>query len=860
MRALRRFTVRAQLPGPLAPLETLATNLRWTWHPPTRDLFAALDPATWRWVSGDPVRLLGETPTERLIDLAGDEDVVARTAALAEDLRGYLEEPRWYQQRRERDTGLPAAIAYFSMEFGVSEVLPNYSGGLGVLAGDHLKAASDLGVPLVAVGLLYRSGYFRQSLSLDGWQQEHYPVLDPQGLPLQLVSDGDGAPVLVRVGMPGGQVLRAQIWKADIGRVPLLLLDSDIEDNPDELRGVTDRLYGGGQDHRIKQEILAGVGGVRAVRSFCELAGLPPPEVFHTNEGHAGFLGLERIRELIGSEDLGFDEALTAVRAGTVFTTHTPVPAGIDRFPSDLVHQYFAGSSDGAALLPGVDVTDVLALGAEDDPGMFNMAHMGLRLAQRANGVSALHGAVSRDMFRPLWPDFDAGEVPIGSVTNGVHGPTWEARELSELLGTEGTAGAAGTAGTDGTGLHESGDATLWQLRATLRSRLVDEVRRRVRAAWLDRGASEPELGWTSQVFDPDVLTIGFARRVPTYKRLTLILRDPDRLRALLLDPDRPVQLVIAGKSHPADDGGKALIQQIVRFADDPEVRHRIAFLPDYDMSMARYLYWGCDVWLNNPLRPLEACGTSGMKSALNGGLNLSIRDGWWDEFYDGDNGWAIPTADGVSDADRRDTLEANALYELIASQVAPRFYDRDADGVPAQWMAMVRHTLATLRPQLQASRMVQEYVEGYYAPAGRSSAGVFANRFAGARELADYRSRVQGAWPLVRVTHVDTSGMPDSPELGSPMTVQASVELAGLAPSDLDAQAVVGRVDEADELRDTVVVAMHHIGPGDGSGDRFEATLPLPHAGLLGYTVRVLPRHDLMADPTEFGLIHLPG
>ncbi len=845
MRALRRFTVRAQLPRPLAPLEALATNLRWTWHPPTQDLFAALDPAGWRRVSGDPVRLLGEIPTERLVELAADEDVVARTGALAEDLRCYLEDPRWYQQRREEEPGLPAAIAYFSMEFGVSEVLPNYSGGLGVLAGDHLKAASDLGVPLVAVGLLYRSGYFRQSLSLDGWQQEHYPALDPQGLPLQLVSDTTGAPVLVRVGMPGGRVLRARIWKADIGRVPLLLLDSDIEDNPDDLRGVTDRLYGGDQDHRIKQEILAGIGGVRAVRSFCELAGLSAPELFHTNEGHAGFLGLERIRELVGSEELGFDEALTAVRSGTVFTTHTPVPAGIDRFPVDLVAHYFDGSPDGAALLPGLDITDVLALGAEDDPGMFNMAHMGLRLAQRANGVSALHGAVSRDMFRPLWPGFDTGEVPIGSVTNGVHGPTWAATELSRLL----------DAGPDAVD-----DATLWQLRGTLRSRLVDEVRGRVREAWLARGASEPELGWTAQVFDPDVLTIGFARRVPTYKRLTLMLRDPDRLRALLLDPDRPVQLVIAGKSHPADDGGKALIQQIVRFADDPEVRHRIAFLPDYDMSMARYLYWGCDVWLNNPLRPLEACGTSGMKSALNGGLNLSIRDGWWDEFYDGDNGWAIPTADGVSDPDRRDALEANALYDLIGSQVAPRFYDRGADGVPSGWVGMVRHTLTTMGPQLQASRMVREYVEGYYAPAARSTAAVHADGYAGARELACYRARVGAAWPGVRVAHVDTSGMPDSPELGSPMTVRAAVELAGLPASDLDVQAVVGRVDDFDELRDTVVVAMQHLGPADGSGDRFEATLPLPHAGLLGYTVRVLPRHDLIADPAEFGLIHLAG
>ncbi len=823
----------------------LATNLRWTWHPPTQDLFASLDERVWAAVNGDPVRLLGEIPTQRLTALAADETVVARTNALADDLRHYLDEPRWYQQRPE---ALPAAIAYFSMEFGVSEVLPFYSGGLGVLAGDHLKAASDLGVPLIGVGLLYRSGYFRQSLSLDGWQLEHYPALDPQGLPLRLVADAAGAPLLVLIGMPGGKVLRARIWRTDIGRVPLLLLDSDIEDNPDDLRGVTDRLYGGDQDHRIKQEILAGIGGVRAVRLFCELTSHPAPEVFHTNEGHAGFLSLERIRELISGAGLSFDEALAVVRAGTVFTTHTPVAAGIDRFPVDLVRHYFLGAPGEAALLPGVNVTRVLELGAEDNPSMFNMAHMGLRLAQRANGVSQLHGAVSRTMFRGLWPQFDVDEVPIGSVTNGVHGPTWAARELTSLLGDSDHSSAA----------RSAPDSLLWDLRCMLRSKLVDEVRRRVRAAWLERGASAPELGWTSRVFDPHVLTMGFARRVPTYKRLTLMLRDPERLRALLLDPEHPIQLIIAGKSHPADDGGKALIQQVVRFADSPDVRHRMVFLPDYDMSMARYLYWGCDVWLNNPLRPLEACGTSGMKSALNGGLNLSIRDGWWDEFYDGENGWAIPTADGIENPERRDTLEADALYELIATQVAPQFYDRAADGVPTRWVAMVRHTLTTLGPQVQAYRMVQEYVEDLYTPAASSAAALLADSFAGARALAEYRSRVRAAWPRVRVAQVDISGLPDTPELGSEMTVRAAVALAGLQPCDVNVQAVVGRVDDRDELRDALVVTMQPAGDADSDGQRFEATLRLPHAGLLGYTVRVLPQHPWMATPAEFGLLHL--
>ena len=722
MKALRRFTVRAHLPERLGALEELSTNLRWSWHTPTLDLFESIAPQLWESCGHDPVQVLGEVSTARLSELADDQDFLARFDASVADLRDYLTRPFWFQRHVAAGTPLPAGIAYFSMEFGVTEVLPNYSGGLGILAGDHLKSASDLGLPLIGVGLLYRSGYFRQSLTADGWQTEHYPALDPQGLPLRLFTERDGAPVLIHVAMPDNRVLRARVWIAQVGRVPLLLLDSDIADNDPELRGVTDRLYGGDQDHRIRQEILAGVGGVRAVRAFTKAHDLPDPDVFHMNEGHAGFLGVERIREFIAEGGLDFDEALAAVRAGTVFTTHTPVPAGIDRFPVDLVRHYFGpGGEEISSLLPGLEVGRIVALGRETDPDVFNMAHMGLRLGQRANGVSKLHGEVSREMFAPLWPGFDAAEVPIGSITNGVHAPTWAAREwferAREFVGAELVEEARGWER-----LQEAPAETLWATRNVLRAKLVEEVRRRVRASWLERGAAEAELGWTVNVFDPNVLTIGFARRVPTYKRLTLMLRDPDRLRALLLDEHRPMQLVVAGKSHPADDGGKSLIQQVVRFADDPEVRHRIVFLPNYDMSMARYLYWGCDVWLNNPLRPLEACGTSGMKSALNGGLNLSIRDGWWDEMYDGENGWAIPTAEGVTDEHRRDDLEAGALYDLIGQSVLPRFYDRGADGVPVRWVEMVRHTLQTLGPKVLASRMVRDYAVGYYAPAAESS------------------------------------------------------------------------------------------------------------------------------------------
>jgi glycogen phosphorylase len=870
VKALRRFTVRAHLPERLVALEALSVNLRWSWDKPTQELFKSIDPELWKQVGCDPVALLGQVAPKRLDDLAADESFVGRLDHIVGQLDDYLARPLWYQERAAEGAEMPNGIAYFSMEFGVAEVLPNYSGGLGILAGDHLKSASDLGLPLIAVGLYYRSGYFRQSLTADGWQRENYPSLDPQGLPLRLLTTHQGDPVLVELAMPDTAQLRARVWVAQVGRIPLLLLDSDIPENEHELRGVTDRLYGGDQEHRIKQEILAGVGGVRAIRAFTEIEGLPTPEVFHMNEGHAGFLGVERIRELIES-GLDFDTALTVVRSSTVFTTHTPVAAGIDRFPVEMVKRYFGsgeGSPSGGSsrLLPGVPLDRVIGFGVEDDPSKFNMAHMGLRLAQRANGVSLLHGRVSREMFNELWPGFDPAEVPIGSITNGVHAPTWAAPQWLEL-GRELSGGDLPNAPAVWEPalwerLQQVDPGHLWWIRSQLREALVADVRARLRRSWHERGASDAELGWIATAFDPNVLTVGFARRVPTYKRLTLMLRDQDRLEKLLLDEKQPIQLIVAGKSHPADEGGKALIQQVVRFADRPEVRHRIAFLPDYDMSMARQLYYGCDVWLNNPLRPLEACGTSGMKSALNGGLNLSIRDGWWDEWFDGENGWEIPTADGLADDGRRDDLEAAALYSLVERSVAPKFYDRDERGVPLRWVEMVRHTLEVLGPKALASRMVRDYTEKYYAPAARSLRRTVEPReegdvpFGAAGDLAAYRQRAHEAWPKIQVTDVDSTGLPDTPLLGSELTLSATVQLAGLRPDEVSVQAVLGRVDTADALVNPVTVAMLHTGTGEGGTETFSTTTPLPVAGPVGYTVRVLPHHPLLASDTELGLV----
>ncbi|MFL6051811.1 MAG: alpha-glucan family phosphorylase, partial [Actinoallomurus sp.] len=770
-----------------------------------------------------------------------------------EELREYVTAPRWYQGLSD----VPAAIAYFSPEYGIAAALPQYSGGLGILAGDHLKTASDLGVPIIGVGLLYRHGYFSQSLSAEGWQQEHYPPIDPDGLPLTLLREDGGAPVRVAVGLPDGERLNAQVWVASVGRVPLLLLDSNVEENDPAARDVTDRLYGGGTDHRLLQEMLLGIGGVRAIRAYSRITGHPAPEVFHTNEGHAGFLGLERIREYIDEQGLSFDEALEANRAGTVFTTHTPVPAGIDRFPRELIDRYFSGSNEDGSL----PADRILALGAEPyeegDPSVFNMAVMGMRLAQRVNGVSELHGRVSREMFGGLWPGFDTDEVPIGSITNGVHAATWVAPEVIDLARRE--LPDIVELGRGWEGVERVSASEIWRIRRTLRARLVEDARRRMRESWRQRGASEAELTWIDDAFDPDVLTIGFARRVPSYKRLTLMLRDPERLKSILLDPERPVQIIIAGKAHPADEGGKRLIQDIVRFTDDPAVRHRIVFLPDYDMALGQSLVQGCDVWMNNPLRPLEACGTSGMKAALNGGLNLSIRDGWWDEWFDGNNGWAIPSADRADDPDRRDEIEAQALYELIEDHVAALFYDRAGDGLPRRWLEMVKHTMASLGPKVLAGRMVRDYVCDLYAPAAASARRLSAEGNAGAKALATWRHRIAKAWPAVTVEHVESTGAGESPHLGTRLTVRATVQLGELRPQDVAVEVAYGRVDDNDALvRPSYLELDQAEDLGEGRY-RFTGEVPLDRTGPFGYSVRVVPRHELLASRAETGLIALP-
>ncbi len=816
VRAVREFNVIPAIPQPLRALSELASNLHWTWDRDTQRLFKRLDPDLWATTGRDPLRLLAAITAAQWARLAADPEVVAAVGAADARLSDAINATRWFQGRTESPL---QGIAYFSPEFGLSETLPQYSGGLGVLAGDHLKAASDLGLPLTAVGLLYAEGYFRQRLNADGVQEERYPPLDPHGLALH--------PTEVQVSVEiGGEDVKIKVWRVQVGRVPLYLLDTNVETNSPGAAAITDRLYGGDTEHRLRQEMVLGIGGVRALRALHL-----DPQVFHTNEGHAGFLSIERIRELVG-KGFKFAEAVEAVRAGGVFTTHTPVPAGIDRFSRELMEKYFGGFAKSC----GITMDQLMEIGHRNDEsdGKFNMAVMGLRLAGRSNGVAQLHGEVSREMFAGMWPDVPVSEVPIGAITNGVHAHTWVGDHIAALLSKSVGSVWDGADAASWRGVANIDHAELWAARSKGRSDLVAFVRDRLGDALLD----------------PKALTIGFARRFATYKRATMVLSQPDRLRKLLLSADRPVQFVFAGKAHPADQPGKDMIRDIELFARQLDVGHRFVFVPDYDMAVARVMYHGCDVWLNNPRRPLEACGTSGMKAALNGALNCSILDGWWDECYDGENGWAINSADDDPDLGRRDQRETTSLFGLLEREIVPLYYDRGWDGLPHGWIEKMENNWRSLGPFVTAARMVRDYTTQLYEPAAASSDLANAADCAAARDLAAWKQRVIAAWPIVKVVDVQCDTEPANE--GDRRTVRAIVEIDGLAVEDVAVQVLHGAVDSAGEFVGTPqVVTLGNIAPGV-----FEAEYEVGDAGPYGLTVRAMPSHRHLVSPVELGLI----
>ena len=824
--------VNPALPERIAWLGEIARNVWSAWSPEAGDLFARLDPEGWERLGHNPVSLLRNLPQETLDAAADDESFVAMVARVARRLDAYVNEPGWLLATEPDARDM--LVAYFSLEFGLDAGIPLYSGGLGILAGDHLKSASDIGVPLVGVGLLYRSGYFRQQLGPDGGQRERYPATDWSDLPLTDVTRADGTPVVVEVEV-GDDLVRAAARRIQVGRVPLLLLDADIPGNSDEVREITSTLYGGDRERRIRQEILLGVGGVRALAA----AGMTPT-VFHMNEGHSALLALERIRGLIDDGGLSAAAAREQVIASTVFTTHTPVPAGNETFEPELARRYL----EPMATAIGMTWDELAALAEHPDEGEvdFGMTPLALRTSGFANGVAALHGDTSRRMWQGLWPELPLDEVPITSVTNGIHAPSWLSREMHELL--ERYIGPALREHPEDPGVWDRAEripaGELWRVHELRREHLVLFARERLRAQLVRQGSRRVASRAAGDALRPDALTLCFARRFATYKRASLLFRDPDRLARLLDDERRPVQIIIAGKAHPLDVPGKEVLRDVVQESQQPRLRDRIVFLEDYDMHVARYLVQGADVWLTLPRRPLEASGTSGMKAAVNGGLNLSVLDGWWAEGYTPDTGWAVGSGEQYEDPEENDAVEAEALYTLLEREVIPAFYSRDSSGRPREWTTMMTSAIRNAGGRFSTGRMVREYAERAYLPAHRRAVRLAAGRGEAAEELARWRERMEASWPGVSVrSQVRADG---SVAVGSELAVEVVATLGALTIDDVCVEVVAGPPDGQGGIVPRRVVSGIHEG-ATGAGQRFLAVVPAEESGRLAVAARVVPQ-----------------
>ncbi|MBI4581769.1 MAG: alpha-glucan family phosphorylase [Planctomycetes bacterium] len=849
MNPVRSFTVLPRLPEPLKPLRELTYNLWWTWNPAAIELFRRLDLDLWRELRHNPVAMLAKLRQDRLDRLARDPAYIASLDRVLESLQSYLERTTWFEEQFPKEP--IGSIAYFSAEFGLHESLPIYAGGLGVLAGDHLKSASDLGLPLVGVGLLYRQGYFHQYLTNDGYQFEDYPDLDFSLLPVQAVRDSSNKQLTVSVDV-GHHPVEAYIWRVTVGRVKLFLLDTNVPTNRPEDRDITARLYGGDQEMRIRQEIVLGNGGIRALTQM----GIRP-SVCHMNEGHSAFLAAERIHEQMKENGLGFREAREAVATGSVFTTHTPVPAGIDRFSPQLVGKYL-GSYCHAL---GINLDTLLELGRmnmADKAESFCMAVLALRLSYLSNGVSQIHGDVSRKMFSAVYPGVPVNEVPITSITNGIHTRSWLSREVAHLfdqyLGPQWADDPANPATWQRVELIP--DAELWRSHERLRERLVGFARRRVKMQLISRGAPPAEVDTADEILDPEALTIGFARRFASYKRALLLFRDSERLTRILTDPHRPVQIVLAGKAHPRDEGGKELIKRIVQFAKQPHLRNRVVFIEDYDMTVARLLLEGGDVWLNTPIKLHEASGTSGMKVTPNGGLNMSILDGWWPEGYDGTNGWAIGDRRIYGNQDYQDFMESESIYDLLEKEVVPRFYDRGSDGLPRRWIQMMKSSMRTCCPVFSAHRMVREYTERFYLPAGRRWSRFIENAYKVTKEVADWRHKLQEKWDEVHIESVHAD-IPREPQVGQQLPVTAEIRLGSIKPEEISVELYYGPLDPRGVIITGAAVPLRCEGSNGSPGlYRYAGALPCEYSGQYGYALRIVPYHPEMAARYNVGLV----
>ncbi|MDD5064180.1 MAG: alpha-glucan family phosphorylase [Phycisphaerae bacterium] len=856
------FTVLPALPDALKALEGIARNLFWCWNTDFIELFKRIDGDLWAASGRNPVKLLASLPQRRINELAQNQAFLSEMRRVEEKLKSYLDGPTWFEKNYSRSA--KPVIAYFCAEFGIHECLPFYSGGLGLLAGDHLKSASDLGIPLVGVGLLYQKGYFRQYLDVEGWQQETYSESDFYSMPIELVRDSSGQPLTISVEFPD-RAVHAQIWSVSVGRVKLYLLDTNIQANSSTDRMITSSLYGGDVEMRIRQEIVLGIGGSRALAAMDI-----KPAICHMNEGHAAFMVLERIRHLRSETNMTFAEAVEATKAGNVFTIHTLVKAGLDEFSVELIDKYFANFFPAL----GISREQFLSLGRilPDDAGeSFKMPILALRLSSFVNGVSKLHGQVSREVWSSLWPAVPVSEVPIISITNGVHTKSWLSDEMSSLygryLGPNWTDEIVNNTVWDG--IDQIPEEEFWRVHQQCKGQLIAFTRNCLKAQVKRRGTYHSELNWAEEVLDVEALTIGFARRFVNYKRGNLLLRDPERFVRLLNNPDRPVQIIFAGKAHPRDTGGKEIVRQIINFASKYDVQRRIVFLEDYDINVARMLVRGVDVWLNNPRRPMEACGTSGMKAAINGALNMSTLDGWWCEGYRPDGGWAIGAEQTYSNSDYQDEVEARAVYDLLENEVIPLFYTRSADDLPRAWISRVKNSVKWIAPRFNTHRMVAEYTQRFYNPAAAKWRYLTAEAMARAKVLSTWKSNMKKAWPEFAIKDVQIQVYNNGdggkqldirqPQLkvGSKLSISALVKLPKVSPDDVSVELYHGPVDSHGSIRNGSIVRMAYKETTDRDSEHwFVGSMSCGETGQHGVAVRVLPRHADLVNPYELGLV----
>lgn len=845
---IQTYNVIPNLPAQLEPLREMVFNLWWTWEPSARRLFRHLDPELWNRTNHNPVRMLQLSRQARLVEVAKDEVFLRDLAEVHSVYKKYLARKDTYG-KKEAGSEIKKPIAYFSAEFGFHESIPNYSGGLGILSGDHCKSASDLDLNFVAIGLLYRHGYFKQQINKDGWQEAVNLNQNFHHLPIREVFR-NGQVLRVAVPVLGREVF-AKIWELRVGRINLYLLDTDIAENIAEDRLITAELYGGDLEMRMRQEIVLGVGGVKALSALGH-----EPEVFHMNEGHSAFLSLERIRLHVTQHNLDFYSALQVVASANVFTTHTPVPAGNDSFSREMMMRYF---SDFAAQLQ-IPFDELFRFGqtTTDPAASFSMTILALRMSRHANGVSKLHGEVSQALWKDVWAGVPTHEVPITSITNGIHTKTWMAPEFSALYTKYLGAWEDHLIEPDfWRGVIEIPDAELWETHQKLKLRLVHFVRDRVRARRERVGESPEAIRSVNSILDPEILTIGFARRFATYKRATLLFSDPDRLLRMLNDLARPVQFIFAGKSHPRDEGGKALIQQVYKLTHETGFHDRVVFVEDYDTYIARRLIQGVDLWLNNPLRPLEASGTSGMKLPPNGGLNLSVLDGWWCESYNGKNGWAIGAEIEGGDTEFQNEVDAASLYQLLENQIIPLYYAKPDGKLPLAWLQLMRESIRSVTPVFNTHRMVKEYTERLYVPAAKAHAEFARDGWRAATLLSQWKAQMRKDWPQVRISDVQIANKDrQNIHVGDSLQVSARVHLGALDPKHVRVEAYHGEAENDALLHPTVTVLEEGRREGSDGDYIYEGTVPAAESGTYGFSVRVIPTYPHLLQAHELRLI----